>query len=72
MFRRGEMQRLVADILRDEGTDITNRELALALLQRIGLEESPNIVLSELASRVGVVRRRLVMRRMRQNAELQF
>lgn len=59
MFRRGEMQRLVADILRDEGTGITDRELALALLRKIGLEESPNIVLRELASRVGVVRRRL-------------
>jgi len=43
-FRHGERQRLVLDIMREAGRAMTSRQVAVALLQRKGQEETPFLV----------------------------
>lgn len=59
IFRRGELSRLVATALRDLGPHMTNRDLATLVLDRVGVRNSTNRAIGELAGKVRAVRRRL-------------
>lgn len=59
MFRRGELKRIVATVIRELGPDVTSRQIAEIALKKAGLDGATNKMVWELSSRVGVVRRRL-------------
>lgn len=59
LFRRGELKRLVATVLRESGPEITSRQIAEIALKRVGLDGPPIQLIHGLASQVGKTRRRL-------------
>lgn len=56
-FRRGELKRLVATVLRELGPDVTSRQIAEIALKKVGIDGATNGMVWSLASQVGAIRR---------------
>lgn len=60
-FRRGELKRLVATVLRELGPDVTSRQIAEIALKKVGIAGPTNGMVWSLASQVGAIRRGLAV-----------
>ena len=58
LFRRGELQRLVFRVLREAGNDISNRDIALAIISQMDWDTRDEELVSLIRGKVKDVRRR--------------
>lgn len=58
-FRRGELKRLVAAVLRELGPEVTNRQIAEIALKRVYIDGATSKMIWHLASQIAAIRRGL-------------
>lgn len=58
-FRRGELKRLVAAVVRELGPEVSNRQIAEIALKRVHIDSATNKMVWGLAGQVAAVRRRI-------------